>query len=79
LPQNVKDVLIDLTYRGDYTGTKDKRGNTRKVIVPAVYKDQVEGLKGETSNLNEVISNTDLWKSFGVDLNRRKKREAALK
>jgi hypothetical protein len=27
LPENVKEVLTDLTYRGDYTGSEDKRGN----------------------------------------------------
>ncbi|EAQ67592.1 hypothetical protein MED121_16734 [Marinomonas sp. MED121] len=71
LPKKVKDVLVDLTYRGDYTGTKDKRGNTRKVIVPAVYKDQKDDLKGVDSQLYKVLKNESLWKTtFGVDGNR---------
>ena len=71
LPQNVKDVLADLTYRGDYTGTKDARGNTRKVIVPAVYKDQKDNLKGVDSQFYKVLKNQVLWKTtFGVDGNR---------
>ncbi|TDO99758.1 pesticin C-terminus-like muramidase [Marinomonas balearica] len=71
LPQNVKDVLIDLTYRGDYTGSKDKRGNTRKQIVPAIYKDQQEGLSGETSNFYGVMLNKKEWTTkFKVDENR---------
>lgn len=75
LPDNVKEVLIDLTYRGDYTGSEDKRGNTRKVIVPAVYKDQQEGLSGKSSKFYKVMRNENLWKSkFNMDNNRHKKR-----
>ncbi|MEP7730715.1 type VI secretion system PAAR protein [Marinomonas primoryensis] len=67
LPENVKEVLTDLTYRGDYTGSDDTRGNTRKVIVPAVYKDQQEGLKGEGSYFYEVMDNRIFWSEvFGV-------------
>jgi len=71
LPQNVKEVLIDLTYRGDYTGTEDARGNTRKVIVPAVYRDQIESLTSVDSKFYNVITNEKLWTSlFEVDGNR---------
>ncbi|AWX98953.1 hypothetical protein A8139_02280 [Marinomonas primoryensis] len=71
LPENVKEVLIDLTYRGDYTGSDDTRGKTRKVIVPAVYKDQQEGLKGEGSYFYEIMRDPNLWlEKFNVDENR---------
>ena len=71
LPDNVKEVLTDLTYRGDYTGSDDKRGNTRKVIVPAVYKDQNKKLIGAKSNFYEVMSDDTLWKvTFSVDRSR---------
>ncbi|WP_299495109.1 pesticin C-terminus-like muramidase [uncultured Shewanella sp.] len=80
LPQNVKDVLVDLTYRGDYTGTEDPRGNTRKSVVPAVYQDQIEGNSGAGSKLHKVISNSKLWlSSFNVDDNRYQRRITHLK
>ncbi|WP_063336806.1 MULTISPECIES: hypothetical protein [unclassified Marinomonas] len=76
LPQKVKDVLVDLTYRGDYTGTKDKRGNTRKVIVPAVYRDQINNLRDDKSEFYVVLKNEKLWKiDFQVDGNRFTKRQ----
>ena len=75
LPQNVKEVLIDLTYRGDYTGTEDKRGNTRKVIVPAVYRDQIENNSGINSILHKIMEYDSLWRiNFQVDDNRYIKR-----
>ena len=71
LPQKVKDVLVDLTYRGDYTGSKDKRGNTRKVIVPAVYRDQIEENYGLKSKFRSTLENEKLWlETFEVDDNR---------
>jgi peptidoglycan hydrolase-like protein with peptidoglycan-binding domain len=71
LPENVKGVLIDLTYRGDYTGSEDKRGNTRKLIVPAVYQDQQEGLSGKKSKFYKIMKNENLWKNtFDLDINR---------
>ncbi|AWX98951.1 hypothetical protein A8139_02270 [Marinomonas primoryensis] len=79
LPENVKEVLIDLTYRGDYTGSDDTRGNTRKVIVPSVYKDQQEGLKGDRSDFYRVMKNERLWKiKFGIDDNLHEKRTEKL-
>lgn len=75
LPQKVKDVLVDLTYRGDYTGTEDKRGNTRKVIVPAVYRDQFEENYGLKSKFRSILENEDLWfETFSLDDNRFNKR-----
>jgi hypothetical protein len=80
LPQNVIDVLTDLTYRGDYTGSNDARGNTRKLIVPAVYKDFQEGLSGKSSDFYTIMENLALWRDdFKVDLNRRGKRLGGLK
>jgi type VI secretion system secreted protein VgrG len=80
LPENVKEVLTDLTYRGDYTGSEDKRGNTRKEIVPAVYKDFQEGLSGKSSDFYTIMENLALWRDdFKVDLNRRGKRLGGLK
>ncbi|WP_052702261.1 hypothetical protein [Marinomonas sp. S3726] len=79
LPQNVKDVLVDLTYRGDYTGSKDARGNSRKVIVPAVYKDQIEKNTGADSELALELDNQELWiNKLGVDINRFNKRKEHL-
>jgi hypothetical protein len=75
LPDNVKEVFVDLTYRGDYTGSDDKRGNTRKVIVPAVYKDQQDNLSGDESDFYQVMTDKGLWRvDFKVDPNRVKKR-----
>jgi hypothetical protein len=75
LPDNVKEVLVDLTYRGDCTGSEDKRGNTRKLIVPAVYQDLKEGLSGKSSEFYTIMENLALWRDdFKVDLNRRGKR-----
>ncbi|QMV14185.1 pesticin C-terminus-like muramidase [Vibrio spartinae] len=71
LPQNVKDVLVDLRYVGVYTGSEDARGNTRAKVIPAVYKDQQEGLSGEGSHFYSVMNDSSLWKDdFGVDPNR---------
>jgi hypothetical protein len=80
LPQNVIDVLTDLTYRGDYTGSNDARGNTRKLIVPAVYKDLSEGIFGKTSNLYKVMFRQIEWREiYGVDANRFKRRYEEIK
>ena len=75
IAENLKEVLVDLTYRGDYTGTEDKRGNTRKIIVPAVYKDQIEKNSGIDSKLYKAMRSKDLWIAlFKVDNNRYSKR-----
>lgn len=64
-----------MTYRGDYTGSEDKRGNTRKVIVPAVYKDQQDNLSGDESDFYQVMTDKEFWRvDFKVDPNRVKKR-----
>jgi hypothetical protein len=79
LSENVKEVLVDLTYRGDYTGSEDKRGNTRKLIVPAVYKDQKKNLSGIQSDFYDAMTDRILWlKNFQVDDNRFKSRQGEL-
>lgn len=64
LPINVKEVLVDLTYRGD------NQPASRKVIVPALVLDVKNGLTKESSNLYKVMKDKVWMSSFGVDLNR---------
>ncbi|WP_299494363.1 hypothetical protein [uncultured Shewanella sp.] len=70
LPQNVREILIDLTYRGDYTGIDDPRGNTRKVVLPAVYQDQISGNTGSDSKFVAALEQSFWKESFKVDNNR---------
>jgi len=71
LPEKVKDVLVDLGYVGMLTGSGDRRGNTRSLMVPAVYHDQVNQKSGVDSELYQVMKNDTLWRvQFGTDRNR---------
>ncbi|AEF55507.1 hypothetical protein Mar181_2474 [Marinomonas posidonica IVIA-Po-181] len=71
LSEKVREVITDLRYVGHYTGSGDKRGNTRKKIVPAIYKDLKESLSGDSSNLYEIMTNKVMWLTkFNVDENR---------
>ncbi len=51
VPEKVKDVLVDLTYRGDNYGT------TRRRIMPALLEDQRTGAVGRNSKFYELIVN----------------------
>ncbi|MGF1740934.1 peptidoglycan-binding protein [Vibrio profundum] len=65
LPRKVKDVLIDLTYRGDsYKATRSR-------YVPAVVYDQEHKLSGGSSRFYHIMSEL-FWtsKNAGVDKNR---------
>jgi hypothetical protein len=71
LPTKVKDILVDLGYVGMLTGSGDRRGNTRLLIVPAVYYDQVNKKSGANSEFYQVMRNDTLWRvKFGADGNR---------
>ncbi|WP_299021967.1 LysM peptidoglycan-binding domain-containing protein [uncultured Photobacterium sp.] len=73
LPVNIKDVLVDLTYRGDNTGSDDPKGSTRAWFIPALVYDIKNGLIGTSSSFYNVMIN-DHWRERGVDSNRFKKR-----
>ncbi|MCG9725930.1 pesticin C-terminus-like muramidase [Vibrio brasiliensis] len=64
LPINVKDVLVDVTYRGD------NRPASRGMIVPALVMDIKNGLTKESSNLYKVMKDKIWMSSYHVDLNR---------
>ncbi|PMG48287.1 hypothetical protein BCU90_08750 [Vibrio lentus] len=64
LPLNVKEVMIDLTYRGDNSP------RTREGFVPALINFDIMTFK------EIMIRSNNLWR--GVDLNRREKRESHL-
>ncbi|WP_217273966.1 pesticin C-terminus-like muramidase [Shewanella sp. VB17] len=78
LSQKVKDVLVDLTYRGDNVGFDGKYGSTRKLIVPALVQDQTQGLSGEQSDFYRVMRGKYWVQSYGVDDNRYLKRYKAI-
>ncbi|EOV0147213.1 hypothetical protein ACOIXN_004696, partial [Vibrio vulnificus] len=73
LPANVKDVLVDLTYRGDNTGSDDPKGSTRAWFIPALVNDIKNDLIGTSSSFYKVM-NDKTWLKRGVDLNRFEKR-----
>ncbi|WP_299494180.1 S-type pyocin domain-containing protein [uncultured Shewanella sp.] len=71
LPNNVKEVLVDMTYRGDNTGTGDKRGSTRAWFIPALEADQKSGVTGNLTNFIDIMDNKEKWNNiYGVDKNR---------
>ncbi|WP_063336787.1 hypothetical protein [Marinomonas sp. SBI22] len=74
LPNKVKEVLVDLTYRGDNTGIKDTRGSTRKWFVPELVKDQQSGETGKKSNFAALLDDSKWNTVYGVDENRKNKR-----
>ncbi|MGY5537410.1 pesticin C-terminus-like muramidase [Vibrio brasiliensis] len=57
LPRNVKDVLVDLTYRGDNSP------RTREGFVPALVDYNAQSFKA-------VISNVKAWRKFDVPRSR---------
>ncbi|NOH82469.1 type VI secretion system tip protein VgrG [Vibrio sp. 03-59-1] len=73
LPANVKDVLVDLTYRGDNTGSKDPKGSTRAWFIPALVYDIKNNITDTNSSFFEIMIN-DRWRERGVDPNRFQKR-----
>ncbi len=67
LSDSVKDVIVDLLYVGVYTGKSDSRANSREKIIPAIYKDQIEGKSGIDSNFYNVMKDETFWKvTFSV-------------
>ncbi|POB90531.1 pesticin C-terminus-like muramidase [Vibrio vulnificus] len=70
LPANVKDVLVDLTYRGDNTGSNDPRGSTRAWFIPALVYDIKQGLTGPLSEFFRVMDDETWHYKYGVDKNR---------
>ncbi|MDO6583502.1 pesticin C-terminus-like muramidase [Photobacterium sp. 2_MG-2023] len=80
LPENVREVIIDLVYVGVYTGSNDKRGNSRGKVVPAIYKDLQESKSGASSDFYTVMNDQSFWVTkFKVDNNRFIRRRRHLK
>uniref|UniRef100_UPI002616A40E S-type pyocin domain-containing protein n=1 Tax=uncultured Shewanella sp. TaxID=173975 RepID=UPI002616A40E len=80
LPNNVKEVLVDMTYRGDNTGKGDSRGSTRAWFIPALEADQKSGVVGERSEFYKVIDDEYKWNTtYGVDNNRIRERTKWIK
>ncbi|MGF1902031.1 pesticin C-terminus-like muramidase [Aliivibrio sifiae] len=64
LPKKVKEVLVDLTYRGD------NRSSTRKLFMPPLISD-IKNDKTGTSSLFYKIMSDEMWKTtYYVDENR---------
>lgn len=61
LDSGIKEILVDMKFRGDYTG------RTRKLIQKFVVDNDVDGFF-------KVLSNTDLWVSLSVPTDRIKRR-----
>ena len=53
LDPRIKDVAVDLIYRGDYTG------HTREKVQPFIVKNDVDGLK-------TLMNDSQYWKGLGV-------------
>ncbi len=64
LPNNIKDVLVDVTYRGD------NKPATRKIIIPSLVLDIENDLKGGSSNLFKVMKDEVWINVYHVDSNR---------
>lgn len=79
LTDNVKEVLTDLTYRGDNTGSDDKRGSTRKWFVPAIVSDQQSGTVSTQSKFFNVMNHKKWMSTYGVNRIRMEKRIEGLK
>ncbi|WP_299489898.1 S-type pyocin domain-containing protein [uncultured Shewanella sp.] len=79
LADNVKEVLTDLTYRGDNTGSDDKRGSTRKWFVPAIVSDQQSGTISTQSKFFNVMNHKKWMSTYGVNRIRMEKRIEGLK
>ena len=67
IPQEVKDVLVDITFRGDSTGS-DSRTNTRSHYVPTL----VTGARtNDYSAFEDIMDDERLWRTQqGVQLTR---------
>lgn len=66
LDSGIKEVLVDMKFRGDYTG------RTRKLIQKAVVDNDVDAFF-------KVLSDTDVWEALNVPADRIKRRIAFLK
>ncbi|WP_425628420.1 pesticin C-terminus-like muramidase [Vibrio neptunius] len=77
LPENVRDVLVDLTYRGDNTGSDDPKGSTRAWFIPALAYDTENNLTGTSSSFYRVMR-SNKWLERDVDINRFEKRREHL-
>ncbi|MCJ8349915.1 pesticin C-terminus-like muramidase [Moritella sp.] len=55
LSTKVKEVLVDLHFVGRYYA------KTKRLIIPALYKDQLEGKVGEDSAFYKVMNDDDWW------------------
>jgi len=65
LDPRIKDVAVDLIYRGDYTGL------TRQRVQPLIVNNDVAGLK-------ELMNDSQYWKGLGVPEDRYQRRAAFL-
>lgn len=54
LHPGIRDIFVDLLFRGDYTGMSGKNGGTRKLLQKYAVDNDVEGLY-------KVISNEKYW------------------
>ncbi|MCW8335350.1 hypothetical protein [Vibrio paucivorans] len=80
LDMKVREVITDLTYVGVYTGSDDARGNTRKLVVPAIFEDLRASAHSKASRFRSVMSQDEIWiTEFGVDPNRFNKRLSHLR
>ncbi|MFS1462486.1 pesticin C-terminus-like muramidase [Vibrio lentus] len=73
LPRNIREVLVDITYRGD------NRSSSRKRIVPSLVADVNDKLSGSVSNFYLLMKDAKFWvDDFKVDNNRYEARYKAL-
>ncbi|MGF1725605.1 pesticin C-terminus-like muramidase [Photobacterium nomapromontoriensis] len=70
LSKNIKDVLVDLTYRGDNAGSDDPKGSTRAWFIPALFNDIKQGLTGPLSEFFRIMDDEAWYYKYGVDKNR---------
>ncbi|PSU86716.1 hypothetical protein C0W42_19685 [Photobacterium kishitanii] len=69
IPINIKELLIDITYRGDNSP------RTRKIIMPALVSDMRNNKPfDKSSELYKVIANPIWVSKYGLDYNRQKSR-----
>ncbi|GLT19737.1 hypothetical protein GCM10007938_35200 [Vibrio zhanjiangensis] len=70
---SIREVLVDLTYRGDNVSS------TRKMIIPSLVTDINDKLNGCDSKLCLLMKDDKVWiERFGVNHNRYKARYEAL-
>ncbi|MGF1751763.1 pesticin C-terminus-like muramidase, partial [Vibrio cionasavignyae] len=73
LPRNIREVLVDITYRGD------NRSSSRKMNVPSLVTDINDKLSGSKSKFYLLMKDKKVWvDNFKVDNNRYKARYKAL-